>query len=149
MSETFFRTETARADRKNTLLFFFVEGGINFFLSTIRGFTQHDAKNYLNEIKAKFFHFFFCYKKVFVFLSFEIISRFFCFVLLYFFEVLYSTINYKDGMAVLGRRGIVKKYPIVPGMGNAFEKKFSGTSAMENINRRFFFFERENVTSVL
>ena len=30
MSETFFRTETARADRKNTLLFFF-RGGINFF----------------------------------------------------------------------------------------------------------------------
>ena len=30
MSETFFRTETARADRK-TLCFFFQGGGINFF----------------------------------------------------------------------------------------------------------------------
>jgi len=31
-------------------------------------------------------------------------------------KVLYSTINFKDGMAVLGKPGIVPKYPIVPGM---------------------------------
>ena len=41
MSETFFRTETARADRKNTLLFVFLGGGINFFFLLLCGFGKN------------------------------------------------------------------------------------------------------------
>jgi acrylyl-CoA reductase (NADPH) len=31
-------------------------------------------------------------------------------------DIDYSTINYKDGLAILGRPGVVRKYPMVPGI---------------------------------
>ena len=31
-------------------------------------------------------------------------------------EVAYSDLNYKDGLIVLGRSGVVKSFPIVPGI---------------------------------
>ncbi|HYN37795.1 MAG TPA: oxidoreductase, partial [Rhodospirillales bacterium] len=31
-------------------------------------------------------------------------------------EVAYSTVNYKDGLAVTGRGPVVRKYPMVPGI---------------------------------
>jgi len=31
-------------------------------------------------------------------------------------RVEYSTVNYKDGLAVLGRSGIIRKYPLIPGI---------------------------------
>ena len=31
-------------------------------------------------------------------------------------DVEYSTINYKDGLAIMGRPGVVRSYPIVPGI---------------------------------
>eukprot|EP00298_Acanthocystis_sp_HF-20_P016889 c21617_g1_i2.p1 GENE.c21617_g1_i2~~c21617_g1_i2.p1 ORF type:complete len:618 (+),score=250.65 c21617_g1_i2:1399-3252(+) len=31
-------------------------------------------------------------------------------------EVHYSTLNYKDGMALVGKKGIVNRYPIIPGI---------------------------------
>ena len=31
-------------------------------------------------------------------------------------NVSHSTVNYKDGMAVMGRPGIVREYPMVPGI---------------------------------
>ena len=31
-------------------------------------------------------------------------------------DVSHSTVNYKDGMAVMGRPGVVRGYPMVPGV---------------------------------
>lgn len=34
-------------------------------------------------------------------------------------RVRYSSLNYKDGLALLGKPGVVREYPIVPGIGAA------------------------------
>ena len=31
-------------------------------------------------------------------------------------DVEYSTINYKDGLAIMGKPGVVRNYPIIPGI---------------------------------
>ena len=49
MSETFFKTETARADRKNTLFFF--QGGINFFL-LLYGVGENFRDNVRGRVKS-------------------------------------------------------------------------------------------------
>ncbi|MET4577494.1 acrylyl-CoA reductase (NADPH) [Ottowia thiooxydans] len=43
-------------------------------------------------------------------------------------DVLYSTLNYKDGLAISGRAPVVRRYPMVPGIDLVGQIKSSGSS---------------------
>jgi acrylyl-CoA reductase (NADPH) len=51
-------------------------------------------------------------------------------------EVEYSTVNYKDGLAITGRGGIIKRYPMIPGIdlaGTVLTSSHAGFAAGDRV----------------
>ena len=61
-------------------------------------------------------------------------------------KVLYSTLNYKDGLAITGKGPVVRSFPMVPGIDFAGEV-LESASPETVVNSRIFFMETSIISN--